>query len=201
MFFASVVGFLWHQIGHRPLTKDIPKPRRAPRATKLSPVPKRADQSLRYIGPIQERLIGRVTAQWSILENVLHELIWRFTGMSFEDGRLFTERMDASRAVIILRILGARYLEGEQLQKLIDLLAITDDLRDDRNFIVHGTWAVLEPEGYNMATSIRQKSAPGEIIGEHFPHKRMRAIAAKISDVRMGLFEIAESLSSADKSE
>jgi hypothetical protein len=183
------------------VAKDIPKPRRIPRAKKLPPIPKRADQTLNYIGPVQEKLIGRVVAQWSILENVLHHLIWRLTGLSFEDGRLFTERMDSARAILILRILAARYLEGEQLQQFIDLLAAADDLRDDRNFIAHGAWTVLQPEGHNIAASIRQKSEPGEIIGEHFPHARMRAIVAKIRETRTALFEIFDTLPSADKSE
>jgi hypothetical protein len=172
-----------------------------PRAKKLPPVPLRDDQSLNYIGLVQERLIGRVVAQWSMLENVLHELIWRLTELSFEDGRLFTERMDPSRAILILRVLAGRYLEGEQLQRLIDLLAVADDLRDDRNFVVHGTWTVLQPDGHNIAASIRQKSEPGKIIGEHFPHARMRAIIAKIRETRTALIEIAETLPSAYKSE
>ena len=139
-FFASAIALHWGRIGHHPLAKDIPKPRRIPRAKKLDPVPLRPDQTTHYIGQIQEKLIGRVVTQWSLLESVLHRLIWRFTGMSFEDGRLFTERMDANRAIIILQVLGARYLDGEQLQNFIDLLAVADGLRDDRNFIImaHG---------------------------------------------------------------
>lgn len=125
---------------------------------------------------------------------MLHELIWRLAGMSFENGRLFTERMDASRAIIILRVLGARYFKSEQLQRFIDLLAAADDLRDDRNFIIHGSWMVLQPEGYSMAVSVRQKSEPGDIVGEHFPHNRMHAIIAKIREVRSDLLEISNAL-------
>jgi hypothetical protein len=172
-----------------------------PRAHKLPPVPLRQDQTIHQIGPIQEKLIGRVIAEWNRLENILHELIWRFTGMSFEDGRLFTERLDPDRAIKILNVLGSRYLDGDQLQKLIDLLAIADDLRGDRNFVAHGVWSVLQPEGHNLAASIRQKSEPGEIMSEHFPHTRMRAIARKIEQTRRALIEIARSLPSEDISD
>jgi hypothetical protein len=123
--------------------------------------------------------------------------------MSFDDGRLLTERVDATRLIQILRVLGPRYLEGEPLQTLIDLLATTDQLRDDRNFIVHGTWMVIQPEGHATSSSIRTKSEPGQVVAEHFPHSRMRAIIKSMIQTREALVPIIRSVpwSSDDKSE
>ena len=112
------------------------------------------------------------------------ELLWRFTGLSFEDGRTVTERMDPARTITLLRFLGPRKLDGERLQSLIDLLATADQLRDDRNFIVHGTWAILDPEGVPTASSIRTKSEPGQVVAESFPRERMLAIIKAIQKTR-----------------
>ena len=161
---------------------------------KLAPTPLRRDQIMRPIGNREEWLIGRATSEWNKLENCLNELIWRFTGLSFEDGRLFTERMDPSRSIALLRVLGPRNLDGNQLQALVDLLAIADQLRDDRNFIVHGTWAIIEPEGQPTASSIRTKSEPGHVVAEHFPHARMQAIISEIIKTRVAIVAIMKAV-------
>jgi hypothetical protein len=144
---------------------------------------------------VQEKLIGRVVKEWTFVENCLHELIWVLTGLSFEDGRLFTERMDPSRSIALLRVLGPRYLKGQQLQTLVDALTRADQLRSDRNFIAHGTWSDIQPEGQPTASSIREKSEPGQVIAEHFPVERMRAIAAGIIRTRDEIAAIIQSFS------
>jgi hypothetical protein len=139
---------------------------------------------MRPIGPPEEILIGRIVWEWNRLENCMNELIMRFTDMSFEDGRLFTERMDPSRAIQLLRVLGPRYLKDERLQTLVDLLTTADQLRDDRNFVVHGVWAILDPEGVPTASSLRTKSEPDQVVTETFPHTRMVAITRGIIRTR-----------------
>jgi hypothetical protein len=146
------------------------------------------------IGLIQQRLIGRVVVEWSKLENCLNDLIWRLTGLTFEYGRLLTERMDPSRSIAILRILASKKLQGDDLQKTIDALAAADDLRDDRNFIIHGTWATLLPDGVAVAASLRAKGLPGTVTSEDFPHSRMRAIATEIVKTKHILVEILNKL-------
>ncbi len=166
------------------MAKDTPKSTRPPRAPKLPPTPLRPDQNLRPVGLIQLKLIGRVVVEWARLENCLNDLIMRYTGLEFETGRLFTEKMDPVRSIALLRILGPRNLEGAALQDLINALATADQLRDDRNFIVHGTWATITPEGHPTASSVRAKSPPGEIVAEHFPHVRMKTIIREITKTR-----------------
>jgi hypothetical protein len=186
-FFAGVVRVLQCWIGLGPLAKDTPKPAVPPRPPKSPVIPLRDDQSMRPIGVPEEILIGRAVWEWTRLENCMMELLWRFTGLSFEDGRTVTERMDPARTITLLRFLGPRKLDGERLQTLIDLLATADQLRDDRNFVVHGTWAILDPEGVPTASSIRTKSEPGQVVAESFPHERMLAIIKAIQKTREGM--------------
>ncbi len=177
------------------MAKDIPKPTRKPRPPKPAAIPVRDDQISDYhIGLVQERLIGRVVTQWSKLEAALAELLWRFLELSFEDGRLITERMDPSRLIALLRVLAPRKLDGDNLQELSNLLAEADELRDDRNFIIHGTWGTIYPEGDAVSLSLRAKSNPGDITAEHFPHGRMRKITADIIRVKLAVMKIADVL-------
>jgi hypothetical protein len=184
------------------LAKETPKSTVPPRPPKSPVIPLRDDQRMRPIGPPEEILIGRVVWEWTRLENCMNELIMRFTGMSFEDGRLFTERMDPSRSIQLLRILGPRYLKDKRLQTLIDLLTLADQLRDDRNFIVHGVWATLDPEGVPTASSLRPKSEPDQVVAESFPHSRMQAIIREIVKTREAMGALLRSVPwpSGDKS-
>lgn len=177
------------------MAKDTPKSTRKPRPPKPPLIPLRPDQTTRQeVGLVQQRLIGRVIVEWTKLEGCLADILWQFTGLSFEDGRLFTERMDPARLIILLRTLAPRKLEGDILQDFIDALAAADELRDDRNFIVHGSWGVLDPEGIPVALSLRAKSNPGEVTSEGFPHGRMRAIAKEIIKTKRAIIKIGESL-------
>jgi hypothetical protein len=172
------------------LGKDTPKSIVPRRPAKLDPVPLRPDQTLHAIGTVEHALIGQVVSEWAYLENCLGELILKCTGMSFEDGRLFTARTDASRIIELLRKLAPRKLQGGHLQNLVDVLALADQLRDDRNFIVHGTWAIMMPEGVPTVSSLRANSEPDIIVTENFPHSRMRAIAVEIRQTRDRVVEL-----------
>jgi hypothetical protein len=157
--------------------------------------PLRADQTTRpEVGPVQQKLIGRVIIEWSKLEAVLMDVLWQLTGLTFEDGRLLTERMDPARLIILLRTLASRKMKEPLLQEFINALATADELRDDRNFIVHGSWGTLDPEGVPVALSLRAKSEPGEIVSEGFPHSRMRAIINAIARTKREVGKIAEKL-------
>jgi hypothetical protein len=172
------------------LAKDTSKPTVPLRQLKLDPVPLRPDQTLQAIGATEHVFIGRVVSEWTYLENCLGELLLKCTGMSFEDGRLFTARMDPARLIELLRTLGPRKLQGQHLQILIDLLTISDQLRDDRNFIFHGTWAIMMPEHVPTVSSLRTKSNPDVIVTENFPHIRLAAIVGEIMNTRHRLVEL-----------
>ena len=85
-------------------------------------------------------------------------------------------------------------MDGPLLQDFINALAAADELRDDCNFIVHGSWGMLDPEGVPVALSLRAKSNPGEVVSEGFPHQRMRAIVREIIKTKQEIMRIGEAL-------
>ena len=87
------------------------------RQLKLAPVPLRPDQTLQAIGATEHVFIGRVVSAWAYLENCLGELLLKCTGMSFEDGRLFTARMTGSFMAIL--VASRDYLEARGTPKSI----------------------------------------------------------------------------------
>jgi hypothetical protein len=99
------------------LAKDTPKPTVPLRQLKLAPVPLRPDQTLQAIGATEHVFIGRVVSAWAYLENCLGELLLKCTGMSFEDGRLFTARMTGSFMAIL--VASRDYLEARGTPKSI----------------------------------------------------------------------------------
>ena len=85
------------------MPKDTSKPTRKPRPPKPPITPLRSDQTTRpEVGLVQQRLIGRVLIEWTKLEGCLADVLWQFTGLTFEDGRLFTEGMDPARLIVLL---------------------------------------------------------------------------------------------------
>jgi hypothetical protein len=120
----------------------------------------------------------------SKLHACIEDLIWRLVNLKFEDGRVLTERMDISRLIPIARVLSRRYLKEPILQDVINALLRADEIREDRNFIVHGTWCTVFPEGIAYSASLRSKSEPGEATAEEFPHHRMRRIVSEIIRVK-----------------
>jgi len=137
------------------------------------------------VGLQHERLVGRVAIEWTRLENILNDILWRFLNLSFEDGRVLTGRADAATRISLLRVIAPRHLaDADKLEALLLSLDAIDALRDDRNFIVHGAWGRLEPEGVPLAMSLRARSKPDEITGETFPPDRMQKIVTLITEMR-----------------
>jgi hypothetical protein len=155
----------------------------------------RSDQTaLPSVGLTQEKLIGRLVVEWSRVEGCLHDIIWRLTGLTFEDGRLLTERSDPTRLIAILNVLGPRYLDEPLLHEFMDALKTANELRDDRNFVAHGSWATILPEAMPAAASLRAKSKPGEVVSEDFPHSRMMAIISEMQQVRIVFIRVLGTL-------
>lgn len=140
------------------------------------------------VGMQHERLVGRAVIEWSRLENVLNDVIWRLLDLSFEDGRSLTGRADANTKIALLRSIAPRHLvDPDKLEALLLALDTIDASRDDRNFIVHGAWGRIAPDGIPMAVSLRSKSKPEEVTGESFDAARMRKIIRTISGMRQML--------------
>jgi hypothetical protein len=153
------------------------------------------------VGLITKRLIGQVVVEWSWLESALDDMIWQLLGLDLEDGRALTKRTDASTKVAILNSIAPRYLDGPALDAIQDALSDINEIRDDRNFVVHGVWGMLRPDGVPIVMSLRSNSAPTEITSETFSHERLRQIANDTRKAKHTLVEIMQQLApSPDKS-
>jgi hypothetical protein len=132
-----------------------------------------------------QKLMGRVVIAWAALESCMQAVIWEFLGLSMSDGRIITSRLDAAAMIPMLRALGLRNLIDDKIQDFLDLLVAIDEYRGDRNFIVHGTWILLN--NIPAAMSLRQDAEPGKVVTETFPRERMYEIVHGIEQCRKKL--------------
>jgi hypothetical protein len=147
------------------------------------------------IPPGQFELIGQVAAAWSHLEAALDDLIWHFLDLPDDDGRIITGGLDATRKLELARRLAERYLPAAALESFAAMLTALDDLRLDRNFVIHGVWGSIAPANkLAAALSFRPKAPPGEIILETFPPVRMRSIADGIDTARFQILDLTRQL-------
>jgi hypothetical protein len=130
---------------------------------------------------VHQKLMGRLVLAWSFLEASMQALIWALLDLPMDDGRIITSRLDASSMIPILRALGIRHIKDEtRLQDFLDDLATVDGYRNDRNFVVHGTWIVAHPGNVPMSMSLRPEAEAGGVVTENFPQARLREIIRAI---------------------
>jgi hypothetical protein len=147
---------------------------------KLQPSSLRDDQTIEpRITDAHRALIGELIETWTSVDSNLEMMIWEFLRIDELDGRIVTSKMDARNKLQMLRALVNRHLTlPEHLEKAKRTINEIDQLRDERNFVAHGNWGTLMPEGVPIAASLRKKSDIEEVVSETFPESRMRAIIA-----------------------
>lgn len=139
--------------------------------------------------------IGRVIVLWSKLEAAMEDTIWMFLYLDEEDGRIITSRLATDAKMQRLRGLAQRHISEENLAKeFMKRMALADELKDCRNFIVHGTWGTLMPENVPVALSLKLKSDESEVIAEMFPRERMESIASGIQRLLHWFVDLPEQL-------
>jgi hypothetical protein len=129
---------------------------------------------------LHEKLVGRLVMAWSALEATLHGLLWAFLNVSMTDGRVVTSKLDVSMILQMLRAFGVQNLVESRQQAFFDVMNEIEDCRESRNFVVHGVWTTIEPQGTPSAMSLKPKTDVGEIVGETFPARRMHDIIRSI---------------------
>jgi len=140
----------------------------------------------------QERLIGRVCVAWSRLEHAMQDVLWQMIGVPIEDGRILTANADASRKLQWLGSFAKKNLAGSELDELKATFALIDAARQDRNFIIHGSWGLIMPGEIPMCMSVKEKGPdPTEIITESFPAERMEDIIRVTDKGRIALMDWA----------
>jgi hypothetical protein len=144
-----------------------------------------------------ERLIGRAIIAWSKLEACMEDFIWSLLKIDLEQGRVITGRVDAVGKIRMLRELGRLELPELMFHRLSPALDEIDVLRDDRNFIAHGSWGRTKYRGewVHVCLSLRPKSpTPDVVVSESFPEIRMRAIIDGIERTKWTLIRLREEL-------
>lgn len=122
------------------------------------------------------------------------DFIWLLLGLDIAVGRILTARMDASAMVKLLRELAEATLAKSDFHKLSPILDQIDIVRDDRNLVVHGLWAV-NSYGTPIASSLRQKPlSPTEIVSETFDDNRMRILIQTIAALHRRLLLLMREL-------
>jgi hypothetical protein len=162
----------------------LSKPQKAPI------IPPDPDATLTDIGMSDERLIGRVVVAWSKMENTMEEFIWELLSLDVSLGRILTSRLDVTIKIRHLRELGQAQMQEAMFLDLSSILDRIDFMRDDRNMIVHGTWA-RNKDWIPIVLSLRQKSlSPDEVVGEAFPNSRMLILARNVAAARFQLMRL-----------
>ena len=142
----------------------------------------------------QERFIGRVCVAWGALEATMQDVIWHLLDVPIDDGRIITAGADATRKIQWIDAFTKKHLKGEQLESIKAIVSKIGELRLDRNFIIHGTWATGF-WGDPISCSVKEKSPdPTEVVAESFPEWRMREIWEGINESKFALMGWANAL-------
>jgi hypothetical protein len=164
------------------------KSQRPPIRQKSPLQPRRPDQWANSDVSIeQQQLIGLLVLNWSKLETDIDGAIWAFLDIDIDKGRLITTKLNTDVKIELLRALVNTYCAGDLLNDILHVIDFIGGYKEDRNFVVHGSWGTLMPENVPVCASIRPKASPGEVISETFPKARML-------DIINGILEAKENL-------
>ena len=121
--------------------------------------------------------IADVVIAFSFMDSAAEQFIWQLCGLSFEDGRMLTT-MDAKPKFNVLKQMVKRHkltLTNPGLPATFwDTL---DNLRDYRNQIAHGQWAMVDGSIPVTASFRIIDKQSGAIIADAFSIERLEAIA------------------------
>jgi hypothetical protein len=136
----------------------------------------------------QQQLIGLLVLNWSKLETDIDAAIWAFLDLDIEKGRVITAKLNTDVKVDLLRALINTYCAGEVLDEFLRVMDFIGGYKEDRNFVVHGSWGTLTPENIPICGSIRPKAPnPSEVVAETFPKERMLNIINGILEAKQNL--------------
>src|SRR5205823_13716244 len=109
-----------------------------------------------------------------------------------DDGRTITTRLSADFKIELLKSLVNVAFSGDMRDGVLNVLNIVSMLKEDRNFIVHGSWGTMKPDNIPICASLRPKAPAGEIVSEEFPDTRMHDIINDILKAKTSLRELVD---------
>jgi hypothetical protein len=148
----------------------------------------------------QCEFIGEFIANWSHLEFVLEKLIWHFLKLVPDDGKIITSTLDARPKVRMIRELAKRHIKNSAIRKqLMEVVEVIEEIQGDRNFVAHGVWSTMMPDGIPMALSLRASAEPGHITREIFPKDRMETLIQTTREIGAALDDLPAALDASQK--
>jgi hypothetical protein len=138
-----------------------------------------------------EKLLGRFVVEWSKLEAVMDDLIWKFLNIPIEYGRIVTSHLDANGKIKLLRQLietsfGHSSHDYIMFSYSAEILHHIDIIIVDRNLVVRGTFG-RNNNNISMAMSLRIRDTPSTIVSETFDGIRMKDLIRKILDAKWAM--------------
>jgi hypothetical protein len=120
-------------------------------------------------------IAGAIIA-FSEMESTVDVLIWRFAGLSADDGKLLLQ-VEAKEKFENAKKLSERYgiPAHPHSQTTLDIWANVRTLIEARNKIAHGVWRMID-KAAPISISHRLKSELGHDESEHFSLQRLRDI-------------------------
>ncbi len=86
-------------------------------------------------------IIGNLVMAFSCAETAMHHLTWRILGITLQDGRSLTGRLDAKPKLRLLEELCGRHLKSVgQVEKLLASTKALGMAAEYRNMAAHGDW-------------------------------------------------------------
>lgn len=128
----------------------------------------------------QYRRIGEAVVAWAKLENCLNDLTWTIQGKNLASGRTATQDLQISTLLVSLQNAMQSHLVGPSFQNerklIVNLIQYINETKDERNIIVHGTWA--EFNGIPVVGSLRADTPDQSLVAfEQYPAERLVEIA------------------------
>jgi len=108
--------------------------------------------------------IGRVTAYFSLLENIANVLIADLLGLQSEDDvvSVTAHMMFLGKIQLITTLASTRFDDNKELKDLInEIIKEMDEANQKRNKIVHATWIYHSPK--NNESGVLRRTARGKL--------------------------------------
>jgi hypothetical protein len=124
---------------------------------------------------------------YSAMEMTIEHIIWDITGLSYDDGKLFTQ-IDISKKVDLLQKLIERYglIIHYDRKTVKEMWQGIRSLMPVRNLAVHGIWAMFDNK-FPIVASYRLNSTLGHIDAQPFDVDRLKAMANQAQNVKVFL--------------
>lgn len=100
--------------------------------------------------------IGRIVTQWAIVEQLVGQFLAYL--VSGDVVLMFTVTQNVSSSTVsewVNTLLPVRIKEQTALEQIQDLMRRVDDLRRERNLVVHGLWKPAHEDGTALVQTMR----------------------------------------------